>query len=196
MSPHSAHNSMIHEAESFVHEVEYYFGPPAKVNGKEPVMTTLNFTVAAMYDPDPSRNQKTGRIKTTTDKYVSFWPSDKHLFAIGQTYSAVCDAREWQGKTYYTIKSPGKGGNITSGGAPQTAQAPAPAAAASFTSLSKDELILRQAVAKSCIESQQTQADADSWVAWILKEAPAAAPVDAGGSMPPADDGLNDEIPF
>lgn len=190
------------EAEDFVHEFEHYFGPPALINERKPVMATLTFTVAAMYDPSlnpkTGKTPLTGRIKTESGSYVSFWPSDKHLFTVGGSYKALCDEREWNGQTFYTVKSPGKGGAIEQQGgaqpAQQQAQAPLPSTPA-FSPLSKDELILRQAVAKSCIESQQSQADADSWVAWILKEAPAAAPVDAGGAMPPAAD-LDDEIPF
>ena len=71
-------------------------------------MTTLTFTVANLYDPKP--NKPTGSIKTDTGNWIGYWPSDKHLFQEGMKYTAECGAREYQGTTYYTIKSPGKGG--------------------------------------------------------------------------------------
>lgn len=159
-------------------------------------MAALTFTIANLYDPKPGK--KTGTIKTTSGGWISYWPSDKHLFAEGGTYKAVCDAREWEGKTYYTIKSPGKGGGIDQmdGGAPQDhPQAPLPAVSQP-AGMSKDETITRLAIAKSCIEAGQSQHDADSWLAWVEKKPAPDAPVDAGGPNPPADEGLNDEIPF
>jgi len=47
------------------------------------------------------------------------------------------------------------------------------------------------AIAKSCIESDQSQADADSWLAWVKKE----SPVDFESSEQ-VDPNLDDEIPF
>tara|TARA_R110000823_G_scaffold253189_1_gene375724 strand:- start:1086 stop:1622 length:537 start_codon:yes stop_codon:yes gene_type:complete len=149
-------------------------------------MTTLTFTIQNLYDPKPGK--PTGSIKTDSDSWISYWPSDKGQFAEGGTYTAVCDARDWQGKTYYTVKSPDKGGNITSGGAsagsPQTAGLPnySPPVAGGLT---KDEIITRLAIGKSCIESNQTQADADSWIDWVMKK-PSA----------PVDDLLDENNPF
>lgn len=149
----------------------------------------LSFTVAALYDPKDGR--KTGSIKTATGSYINFWPSDKHLFTVGGEYTAECADREYQGKTYYTVKSPDKGGSVTSkGGAPQGSSAQG------ASGVSKDETISRLAIAKSCIESGKTQADADSWMSWVNKEKPPVEdyppPPEQGGIDPD----LDDEIPF
>ena len=158
-------------------------------------MTTLTFTVAAIYDPKDGK--KTGSIKTSTDKWVSYWPSDKHLFTVGETYSAVCDAREWNGNTYYTVKSPGKGGDVQSQGGGQSASPTHVANVSQPVGVSKDETITRLAIAKSCIESNQSQADADSWVAWVMKQpAPELAPQSPQQLETDTPESLDDEIPF
>lgn len=148
-------------------------------------MTTLNFTVAEVRDPYGSR--KTGSIKTTTDQWISIWPADKHLFEVGATYSALCDAREYQGKTYYTVKSPGKGGNVQKqGGSSQSASAP------QSTGMSKDDTITRLAIAKSCIEAHESMQAADAWYAWVMREEiPDGVPTTDVGAA-----GMDDEIPF
>lgn len=156
-------------------------------------MTTLTFTIANIYDP--KGNKPTGSIKTDTGKWISYWPSDKHLFQEGVKYTAVCDAKDWKGETYYTIKSPGKGGKITpvivlEGGQAAPAPQPAPQQAPSASQgLSKDEIITRLAIAKSCIESNQSQADADSWLAWVKKE-------ESDVPQSPQHPDVDDEIPF
>jgi len=136
------------------------------------------FTIAALYDP--KEGKKTGSIKTTSDKWISYWPSDKSHFAVGNEYSAVCAVREWEGKQYFTINSPGKNGSIQlkSGAATPT---PSPAhnvpkqAPVASHGVAKDEMISRLAIAKSCIEANQSQADADSWMAWVEKRTPATS---------------------
>jgi len=176
-----------------VEEVSQYFEIESwTIKGTN--MTTLTFTVANLYDPKPDK--KTGSIKTDTGNWIGYWPSDKHLFQEGVKYTAECQSRDYQGKTYYTIKSPGKGGTVTPEGgqvapAPQQALQQAPSAP---QGLSKDETITRLAIAKSCIESNQSQADADSWIAWVKKEV-----LDAPQSPQQLEtnvDGLDAEIPF
>ena len=162
-------------------------------------MTTLTFTIKNLYDPKD--NKPTGSIKTTTDKWISYWPSDKGQFAEGGSYSAVCDSRDYNGKTYFTVKSPGKGGKITNTGgastpAPQNAlqQAPTPS-----HGVSKDEMISRLAIAKSCIEANQSQADADSWMAWVEKRTPATSMPEytqAQEEQLSNEQPLDDKIPF
>ena len=148
-------------------------------------MTTLTFTIASIYDP--KEGKKTGSIKTTSDKWISYWPSDKGQFVAGNSYSAVCSTREWEGKTYFTVNSPGKNGNITNTGntptlvaqnAPQ--QAPTPS-----HGVAKDEIISRLAIA---------QADADSWMAWVEKRS--EAPQSPQQMEQPQDDFGDTDIPF
>jgi hypothetical protein len=139
---------------------------------KETKMSTLTFTVAALYPVKEGFH--TASIKTDTGKYISVWPNDAHLFQEGGNYSAVCgEFQKADGNINYTVKSPGKGGNIVNnGGAPQqTSTAPQQAPAPSM-GIPKDEIISRLAIAKSCIESNQSQADADSWMNWVLKKQP------------------------
>ena len=154
-------------------------------------MPTLTFTIANIYDPKPDK--KTGSIKTDTGNWISYWPSDKHLFREGIKYSADCTKRDYQGKTYYTIKSPDKGGLVAVESSPASfGSQPTPQHDSSTSQgLSKDEIITRLAIAKSCIESDQSQADADSWLAWVKKE----SPVDFESSEQ-VDPNLDDEIPF
>lgn len=153
-------------------------------------MTTLNFTVAEVRDPYGTR--KTGSIKTTTDQWISIWPSDKHLFEVGATYSALCDAKEYQGKTYYTVKSPSKGGNIQKQGGASPSM---PVTNVSQpTGMSKDDTITRLAIAKSCIEAHESMQAADAWYAWVMREEiPDGVPTTNVGA---AGSDLNDEIPF
>ena len=154
----------------------------------------LSFTVAALYDPKDGR--KTGSIKTSTGQYINFWPNDKHLFTIGGEYTADCDPFESNGKTYYTAKGRSV---VAKGGAPQGSSAQG------ASGVSKDETISRLAIAKSCIESGKTQADADSWMSWVNKEKPPVSYPppepervepdmhdDAGNRDPD----LNDPVPF
>lgn len=133
-------------------------------------MATLTFTVGAVYDVKDGF--KTGSIKTDTGKYISFWPSDKGLFSEGCTYSAVCDEfTKKDGTVAYTVKSPGKGGNVSqTGGTAAPVQTPTIGVVLERGGIGKDEMISRLAIAKSCIESNQSQADADSWMAWVMKE--------------------------
>lgn len=179
-------------AEEAVAEISQYFEIESwTIKGTN--MTTLTFTVANLYDPKP--NKPTGSIKTDTGNWIGYWPSDKHLFQEGMKYTAECGTREYQGTTYYTIKSPGKGGKITPEGgqvAPTPQQAPQPApqqAPSASQGLSKDEIITRLAIAKSCIESNQSQADADSWLAWVKQE-------ESDVPQSPQQPDVDDEIPF
>jgi hypothetical protein len=164
-------------AEEAVAAIGQYFEIESwKVKGTD--MSTLNFTVAAVYPPKDGF--KTASIKTDTGKYISCWPTDQHLFQPGVAYSAVCgEFQKNDGTISYTVKSPGKGGNIQPQGGSPIAHAPSvasvtpnmsQAAPTGQNGLSKDEIITRLAIAKSCIESQQSQSDADSWLAWVLKE--------------------------
>jgi len=194
-------------AEEFLEEVQKYF-PGAKIVEVRKVptfdydetrnltgddtMTTLNFTVAEVRDP--YGNRKTGTIKTSTDQWISIWPTDKHLFEVGASYSALCDARDYQGKTYYTVKSPSKGGNVQrTGGA--AASAPAHVANVSQpVGISKDDTITRIAIAKSCIEAHESMQAADAWYAWVMREEiPDGVPTTNVGA---AGSDLDDEIPF
>lgn len=179
---------------NFLSEVQKYF-PGAEIIQVRKIgdtdMTTLNFTIANLYDPKPGK--KVGSIKTQTGEWISYWPSDKGQFQEGASYSALCDARDWEGKTYYTVKSPGKGGNIQmQGQAPQTPQAASPNQPAQTGS--KDDMITRIAIAKSCIEAHESMQAADAWYAWVMRqEIPTVTPVaNAGG----ASSDLDDEIPF
>ena len=176
-------------AEEAVAEISQYFEIESwTIKGVN--MATLTFTIANIYDP--KGNKPTGAIKTDTGKWLGYWPSDKHLFQEGVKYTAECEARDYKGVTYYTIKSPNKGGKITSEGgqvAPTPQQAPQQAPSAS-QGLSKDEIITRLAIAKSCIESNQSQADADSWLAWVLDQTP---DMNKPSQPVPA---VDDEIPF
>jgi len=179
---------------NFLSEVQKYF-PGAEIiqvrKTGDTDMTTLNFTIANLYDPKPGK--KVGSIKTQTGEWISYWPSDKGQFQEGASYSALCDARDWEGKTYYTVKSPGKGGNIQmQGQAPQTPQAASPNQPAQTGS--KDDMITRIAIAKSCIEAHESMQAADAWYAWVMRqEIPTVTPVaNAGG----ASSDLDDEIPF
>jgi hypothetical protein len=176
-------------AEEFLAEVQKYFPGATIVIKGEGEMTTLTFTVAEV--KDPYGNRKTGSIKTSTDQWVSIWPSDKHLFQVGVTYTAVCDAREYNGKTYYTVKSPGKGGDIQQTGGSPTPQASTGPAAPNQPSQTKDDTITRIAIAKSCIEAHESMMAADAWYAWVMREEiPDGATTNAGP------DDLNDSIPF
>lgn len=176
------------EREDFIHEVEHYLGPIAKIDGKEIEMAVLTFTIANIYDP--KEGKKVGSIKTTEDKWVSYWPSDKNLFQVGGTYKALCDEREWNGTMYYTVKSPGKGGKVEQeaapteqGGAMNTVNVSQP------VGISKDDTITRLAIAKSCIEAHESHACADAWYAWVMRQ---DIPEDAPASVDP----LDQEIPF
>tara|TARA_R110000850_G_C9912902_1_gene460763 strand:- start:407 stop:880 length:474 start_codon:yes stop_codon:yes gene_type:complete len=157
-------------------------------------MTTLTFTIASIYDP--KEGKKTGSIKTTSDKWISYWPSDKGQFVAGNSYSAVCSTREWEGKTYFTVNSPGKNGNITNtGGTPTPVAQNAPQQAPTPShGVAKDEIISRLAIAKSCIEANQSQADADSWMAWVEKRS--EAPQSPQQMEQPQDDFGDTDIPF
>tara|TARA_R100001086_G_C11789555_1_gene245812 strand:+ start:376 stop:930 length:555 start_codon:yes stop_codon:yes gene_type:complete len=179
-------------AEEAVAEISQYFEIESwTIKGVN--MATLTFTIANIYDP--KGNKPTGLIKTDTGKWLGYWPSDKHLFQEGIKYTAECEARDFKGVTYYTIKSPGRGGKITpvivlEGGQAAPAPQPAPQQAPSASQgLSKDEIITRLAIAKSCIESNQTQADADSWLAWVKQE-------ESDVPQSPQQPDVDDEIPF
>lgn len=164
-------------------------------------MTTLTFTVAAVY---PAKEGfKTASIKTDAGKYISCWPSDAGMFQQGTTYSAVCKPFTKQdGTVTYTVMSPGKGGNIVpQGGAPMQPAPSAPQPSHNVPTApsgpSKEETISRLAIAKSCIEAGQSQADADSWMAWVLKEpAPELAPQSPQQFETDTPETLDDEIPF
>lgn len=189
LPPRSVRNLMT--PKNFLSEVQKYF-PGAEIVEVRKIgdtdMTTLNFTIANLYDPKPGK--KVGSIKTQTGEWISYWPSDKGQFQEGGSYSALCDARDWEGKTYYTVKSPGKGGNIQMQG--QTPQAASPSQPAQTGS--KDDTITRIAIAKSCIEAHESMQAADAWYAWVMRlEIPTVTPV---ASAQGADSDLNDEIPF
>lgn len=161
---------------------------------KENKMSTLTFTVAAVYAPKDGF--PTASIKTDTGQYVSCWPSDQYLFQAGSSYSAVCGEFEKKdGTISYTVKSPGKGGNIVNnGGAAPMPTAVAPTAPQQAPTPShgipKDEIISRLAIAKSCIESNQGTADADAWMNWVMKKHPESP------QQLETDVNTDDKIPF
>lgn len=145
-------------------------------------MSTKTFTVD--FVNDPKEGKKKGNIKCSDGAYLGLWPSDKHLFEKGKTYTAIVDEHEWQGKTYYTIKSPGKGGAVKEEGAsPAAPQAP------SGASSSKDDTITRIAIAKSCIEAHEDMSAADRWYAWVMRQ-------NVPETQATKSDDLDDEIPF
>ena len=194
LPPRSVRNLMT--PKNFLSEVQKYF-PGAEIVEVRKIgdtdmtaMTTLNFTIANLYDPKPGK--KVGSIKTQTGEWISYWPSDKGQFQEGGSYSALCDSRDWEGKTYYTVKSPGKGGNIQKQGGASPSM---PITNVSQpTGMSKDDTITRLAIAKSCIEAHESMQAADAWYAWVMREEiPDGVPTTNFGA---AGSDLNDEIPF
>jgi len=69
-------------------------------------------TITAQYLNPPKPGRKTGSVKDTDGQYWDVWPDKLAQMQQGGTYQIEYETRDYQGKTYCTIK------NIVGGSAP------------------------------------------------------------------------------
>ena len=80
-------------------------------------------TVTVQYVNPAKPGKKTGSIKVTDGRYIDVWPDKLDQFEQNGTYSILTEQREFNGKTYYSLK-----GMADSAPAPKTnGAAPTPA---------------------------------------------------------------------
>lgn len=83
-------------------------------------------TITVAYCNPPGEGKKQATIKSTAGAIYGLFPDKLAHFKVGQTYTVEVQSREFQGRTFKTIKSIVHGGNGTQA-------APAPSGAPSYT---------------------------------------------------------------
>jgi hypothetical protein len=77
-------------------------------------------TVKVKYVNQPKEGRKTGSIKTADGEYFDVWPDQLPKFKQGSSYEVEYASREYNGKTYHTVKSIVNGANGAAGGNGET----------------------------------------------------------------------------
>jgi len=149
----------------------------------------------------PAQGKGPCNVEINDGRKIAAWNNEHTQLQIGSSYSADIYSKV---NGNYTNWAFSKTPNITpAGGVQQPAQQTPPAqqppqqpAPQQAPGLSKDEVISRLAVAKSCIESGKTQADADSWMAWVYKKPQQSQQPETPPPPNPDGYGQSDSVPF
>ena len=136
---------------------------------------------------NPSQTKKPSSVKSADGKYYKFWSnaSCANVFgpdSVGKTYAIEYEIQP--GKNGYgdsnvvveAVLAPESYDDIPfPGDTPQATAVPStsavvPATSAVVPASSKDWSISVLAIAKSCIQANKTEADADRWLEWFKKK--------------------------
>ena len=145
-------------------------------------------TVTVSFVNQPKEGKKQGSIKTKDNALYGVFENMLGQFQPGSTYEIEYDSREWQGKTFHTVKSAKQVAAATNGAAP--------AAGGRYDNVTAERIYvcgLLNAFASGgqlAIDKQQIR-DATNIIRAVWQET-------FGGVMPKptAKEEMDDEIPF